>query len=255
MPPSPQTRSPTLKLSPLRRQLLTLMSVRVLFNTPHRMLYPFLEIFSRTLGITPGAFSTILAARSLLGATSPLLAWIGDRHGRKRGLLLGITLFTAGPLLIAVRPGLPTFVAGLMLAGIGKYTLDPVMQAFMGDRVPFARRGRAVAFVELGWSLSYLLGVPAAGLLIARAGWLAPFPVLAVLGLLALVALLLAIPSDPANTNRDSPILKNLSLVLRSQLAVSGVVVGLLISAANEIFSVVFGLWLGRSFGFQQAAQ
>ncbi len=241
-------------LSPLRRQLLALMAVRVLFNTPHRMVYPFLDVFARALGITPGAFSGILASRSIIGAASPFLAWYGDRRGRRQGLLLGISLFTAGMLLITVRPGLWTFAGGLVLAAAGKYTLDPVMQAFMGDRVPFARRGRAVAFVELGWSLSFLLGVPAAGLLISRAGWLAPFPALALLGIFAALVLALVIPKDRPDAGQTFPLKENLLAIFRSPVTLAGILVSLLISAANEVFTVVFGLWLGESFGFQLAA-
>jgi predicted MFS family arabinose efflux permease len=243
-----------LRARPLARQLLALMVVRVLINTPHRMVYPFLNLFASSLGISPGTFSGILAARSLLGAASPALSWFGDRRGRRQGMLLGISLFTAGVLLIAVRPGIWTFVAGLLLAGAGKFTLDPVMQAFMGDRIPFERRGRAVAIVELSWSLSYLVGVPAAGLLIARGGWLAPFPFFAALGFAGVVVLALVIPPDRPPSTQSFPLLKNLGSILRSPFAAAGIMVGLLISAANEVFSVVFGLWLGDSFGFQLAA-
>ena len=73
------------------------------------------------------------------------------------------------------------------LLGIAQSAYDPSMQAHVGDVVPLERRGRAMGIVELSWSGSWLIGVPAAGFLMARYGWQAPFVVIAVLGFLCAI--------------------------------------------------------------------
>jgi predicted MFS family arabinose efflux permease len=60
----------------------------------------------------------------------------------------------------------------------------PAIYSFVSDKVDYERRGRVLALIEMGWALSFMLGIPAAGLLIESYGWLAPFPALALMGLL-----------------------------------------------------------------------
>jgi DHA1 family inner membrane transport protein len=68
------------------------------------------------------------------------------------------------------------------LLGFSKPSYDPAAQAYLGDAVPYERRGRVLSIIELPWSLSWFIGVPAAGYLIAAAGWRAPFWLIAGLG-------------------------------------------------------------------------
>lgn len=174
------------------------MFVRMLVNTVHRMVYPLLPVFSASLGISIASFSSLIALRSALGGLSPFLAWISDRNGRRFGLLLGSAAFIGGLAIVVFWSTLPGFFIAIILAGIGKYLIDPTMHAFLGDRVPFASRGRAIAFVEYGWSLSYLVGVPLVAFVISRGGWMAPFPLLLVLAILGFVLLYQIIPAQLA---------------------------------------------------------
>jgi predicted MFS family arabinose efflux permease len=91
------------------------------------------------------------------------------------------------------------------------------------------------------------------GLLIARFGWQAPFPVLAVLGLGMLVVLWRVIPHD-GRGRKSAPALSNVRSVLRSIPALAGISIALWASAANEMITLVFGLWLTDSFGMKIAA-
>ena len=140
----------------------------------HRMVYPFLTVFSRGLGVDLTALSLALTFRSLSGTIGPLFATIGDSRGRKLTMMLGLGLFTAGTSVVVFWPTFPAFVAALVMTTLGKYIFDPPMQAYLGDRVPYARRGRVLAVTELGWSLSFIVGIPLMGFLISRWGWLSP---------------------------------------------------------------------------------
>ena len=134
----------------------------------HRMVYPFLTVFSRGLGVDLVTLSRLLAVRSLVGMIGPLLATIADSRGRKLTMVFGLGVFTLGTSLVVFWPTIPTFAAALMLTMLGKLMFDPPMQAYIGDRVPYARRGRVLAVTELGWSLSFVIGVPLMGFLISR---------------------------------------------------------------------------------------
>ncbi|MEZ0395067.1 MAG: MFS transporter [Anaerolineales bacterium] len=236
----------------LRLQILFFTLTRTIFNTLHRMVYPFLTVFARGLGVDLAAMSYALTARSLAGTLGPLAAAVADRRGRRFGMLLGMTLFGLGAALVVFWPTFPALVAGITLAALGKYIFDPSMQAYLGDRVPYARRGRTIAVTEFGWSLAFVLGVPLMGLLIARGGWLAPFPLMAILGALIFAGLFFMLPRDVSSSAGGGS--AGFRAVLTTLPALAGLAVGMFASAANEVVNLLFGVWLEDSFGLQIAA-
>ena len=238
----------------LRFQLLIVMVLRTIFNTMHRMVYPFLGTFARGLGVDITALSFALTGRSLIGAFVPFIASIADQRGRRFGMLAGIALFTLGVSLVVVWPTLWALTAALILALLGKYMFDPAMQAYFGDRIPYQQRGLALAITELGWSLAFILGVPAMGFLIASSGWSAPFPVLTVLGLGMFAAVWWVAPKRDVNHVPARNPWANFGMVLRNAPALAGISIALWASAGNELVNLIFGVWLEDSFGLQIAA-
>ena len=238
----------------LRFQLLFITIVRTIFNTMHRMVYPFLGTFARGLGVDITALSFALTGRSLAGAFTPFIASVADHRGRRFGMLAGITLFTIGVVLVVVSPSLWTLSAALILALLGKYMFDPAMQAYFSDRIPYQRRGQALALTELSWSLAFIIGVPAMGFLIARYGWAAPFPVLTVFGLGMFAVIWWLAPRKDANHIPARNPWSNFGIVLRNLPALAGISIALWASAGNELVNLIFGVWLEDTFGLQIAA-
>lgn len=227
---------------------------RTLSNTAYRMVYPFLPVFARALGVDLATMSIALSARSASGALGPLLAPFTDRHGRRFGLTLGLGLFAAGAFLGAVGPGLPGFAAALVLMTVGKYVIDPAILAHLSDLVPYGRRGRALALTELSWSMAFIAGVPAAGFLIGRFGWRSPFLALAVLGLAGLVVIRTIRAGMPrAGAAGAAGHRQSFRSVFRSGAALAGIAAILAVSVSNELVNFVFGAWLEDSFGLKLA--
>lgn len=237
----------------VRTQIIVIALLRIIMNTMHRMVYPFLAVFARGMGVDVTAISLALAGRNITGIFGPVLAPIADARGRKFGMLAGIVTFTLGVGLVAVRPGLFTFSAALLLAILGKTWFDPAVHAYFGDRVAYEQRGTAVAVTEMAWSAAFIAGIPAMGLLIAHYGWSAPFPVLAMLGLLMFGVIWRMIPPDAPQTKENGSH-SSVRTVLVSLPALAGISIGLWASAANEMVNLVFGVWLADSFGLQIAA-
>jgi predicted MFS family arabinose efflux permease len=239
----------------LRVQLVAVTLVRVIINTAHRMVYAFLPVLSRGLGLPLETLTALLSLRGALGMTSPFFGGIPDRFGRRHAMLIGLAIFSLGLLLPALLPGPVAFVGFLILVVVAKFIFDPALQAYLGDRTAYARRGLVIAFSEMGWSGAALLGIPLAGLLIARSDWRAPFVPLSVAGLAAGAALWFIIPSDaPARGQGRGPIPGHLAAVWRNPAVLAGLSLGLLLSAGNENLNVVYATWLERSFGLSVAA-
>ena len=83
---------------------------------------------------------------------------------------------------------------------------------------------------------------------------MAPFVVLTVLSLLSFLGVLLLFPPDGQQEDNGRTLLSNFGTVFKSGTALAALSVMLLISLANQLINVVFGVWLNDSFGLQIAA-
>ncbi len=238
----------------LRYQLAVLTLLRTIFNTLHRMVYPFLSVFARSLGVEVTALSFAVTARSLVALFIPVFASLADRRGRRFGMLAGILVFTVGVALVAIHPSLITLSAALILALLGKYLFDPATQAYLGDRIAYERRGTALAVTEVSWSMAFILGVPIMGWIIARFGWATPFPVLAGLGVVMFMVIWRMIPRQDEHHDPASHPRARFRSLLASIPVLAGISIAFWAGAANELVNLNFGVWLEDSFGLKIAA-
>jgi predicted MFS family arabinose efflux permease len=163
-------------------------------------------------------------------------------------------VFTAGVAVVVYWPTLAGLTIALAMSTMGKYIFDPSMQAYIGDRVPYERRGLAIAVTEFGWSLAFILGMPLIGFVISRNGWMAPFPLLALLGALMFGILFFSLPKGDHQPDPDATMFSNVRLVLVSVPALAGLSIGLWASAANEVVNLIFGVWLEDAFALKIVA-
>ncbi len=238
----------------LNFQVTVLVIVRLVFNTFYRMIYPFLSYFAKGLGVDLRTISYAITMRSLMGLVGPLMASVADSRGRKTGMIIGTIAYTAAISLIALWPTFPAFFIALSLAFIGYLIFVPSMQAYLGDQVPYEKRGRVLGITEFAWSLSAIIGVPLVGLIIARKGWLAPFPLIAFLGVLTVIALAWMLPKDPTPQAGKPGFWSNLRTVFTYPPAIAALVMAALYTAANEVITLVYGVWVEQTFSLSIAS-
>jgi predicted MFS family arabinose efflux permease len=241
-------------LAPLRGQLTLFLITRIILDTGFRMVYPFLPTFARALGVDISTISLAITARSSLGILSPFIGSAGDSIGRKSAMLMGLSIFAGGSLVILLWPSYIGFLIALLLGYLGKVVFDPAMQAYLGDRVPYNLRGRAIAITEIGWSGAALVGLPIIGWIIYRSNWVAPFPILGILAALAAFFIWRTIPSDPAVDSERPTLMRALRTILSRPSTLAALTVSLLINIGNESINIIYGVWLENSFGLQVVA-
>jgi predicted MFS family arabinose efflux permease len=78
--------------------------------------------------------------------------------------------------------------------------------------------------------------------------------VLALLGGLGIAALLVLMPADRVPKSEQPGMRRNMRQVLTYRPAVAGMLLGLSLSAANEMVNLVFGVWMEEAFGLKIAA-
>ena len=235
---------------PLRVYLPYLIVARLVLSTAHRFAYPFLPAISRGLGVSLESGGLLMSARAFAGLATPLLvATVGRGERRRRTLAAGFALFALGAGVTAASGVYAGAFTGFVLFGLAKPLVDISGQAYIADRVPYRRRGRHIALFESTWSLALLVGAPAAGWLIARWGWRAPFWAVAALALVALGTLFWAVdPDAPRRTGGSAPRLR----LHRSTALILGALFALMFAA--EVSILVFGAWLEDGFNLSLVA-
>jgi predicted MFS family arabinose efflux permease len=139
-----------------------------------------------------GQLFAIGAATVCFGA--PLLAgWVAG-FDRRRLLAASLVGYAAGHALCAAMPSYATLwpVRGATMLGAAVFT--PQAAAAVGYMSPPAHRGRAIAFIFLGWSMASVLGLPLSAWLGDTFGWRFAFVAVATLSLLAAVWVFAAMP-------------------------------------------------------------
>lgn len=247
--PSPKTRE---SASPLPAAIM-LTGTRTIVDTGVRMIYPLLPVFARGVNVEIGAIVSVLTLMQLLGLVAPFIGRISEQRGRKFTILLGLLIYIAGMLSVFLLPSFEGLAIALLFGALGRTALGPAIQAYIGDRVPYDRRGMYLGMVELAWSGAFLLGVPLMTWLIANYNWQAPFLVLAVLTGITFVAAWLLLESEKPVIEHVA-FIRALRVAISSRMAIAGLFLGFSISAANQLVSVVFGTWIEASFGIQLAA-
>jgi len=227
---------------------------RTVINTSHRMVYPFLSVFARALNVAPASLAMAFSIRSFLGVFGPFLATVADTRDRKTGILLGLGLFTAGSGLVALWPSFWTFILGTSLVQLGNGVFIPSLNAFLGDRVPYEKRGRVLGITELSWALAFIGGVPLVRLLLERNNWLTPFFIFTGLGVFFLLLFGWLLPANRIETSETNTIWQNLEHVLRTWPALAGLLMGILVTSANETVNLIFGVWIEGQFGLSFTA-
>ena len=228
---------------------IVMFAARTVLNTAFRVVYPFLPALADGLGLSITQAAQLVNARMAAGLGAPLLGPLSDRYGRRRTIEVALLLMAVASALLVGRPALITAGLAFGLYGLAKGLADPAVHAYIGDTVAFEQRGRAVGAVELAWSASWLVGVPASGFLIERWGWRAPWGalILLALGCVPLVRRGLPPPRSRQHVSRG-PAWALVGHVVRRRNALAVLGVTAFLAMSIEIPFIVYGAWLERTF-------
>lgn len=245
--------------------VIPLIFTRLVINMTRRFGYPFAGAIAAELRVPLSNVQNVISLQVGLGVTSPLFGGLSERYGRKRVMLVLTLVAAAAALVGALLPSFGVFVAAMLTFGFAKMIIDPTILAYIGDRVPYHRRGFVIAATELGWAGSLLVAAPLVGFLLEYASLQAVFTVFTLILLLVAAVLWLRIPDDsPSKSAIPSPTadmqirgfsLQALITVGRKYpTALIALLFPFCISASNEMFFINYGTFMKNSFGLALAA-
>ncbi|GAB4519943.1 MAG: MFS transporter [Anaerolineae bacterium] len=262
---------------PIIQAALILTFSRLIVNMARRFPYAFIPAISRQLGVPLTSVQNVMALQAGIGVTSPLFGPLVQRYGPKRAMVIGLLLMIAASGLGAAFPTFQVFAAVMLIMGFAKMLFDPSVLAYLGERVPYHRRGLVIGFVELSWSMALLIAAPVVGIIFTlyalnstadamlrftsfssfadSAGLQIVFLGLGVLSALALVLVLLALPGDVMQRDIRMITPGMAWRVIRDKPpALAAMFFAFSVSCANEIFLINYGIWMEESFGLLLAA-
>jgi len=230
---------------------------RLVLNTARRFAYPFAPALSRGLGVPLTAITSLIAVNQATSILGVFFGPLADRLGYRLMMQTGMALLVVGMFAGGFLPFYGVILVALFLAGLGKSMFDPALQAYVGERVPFHRRGLVIGFLEFSWAGSTLLGIPAIALLIDRLGWRAPFFAMGGCGLLGILAIRILIEKGVQKYPPKHSVLlfkDAWRLLLRERAARGALLFSFLVSMANDNLFVVYGAWLEKRFSLSIVA-
>src|SRR5580700_4398548 len=131
----------------------------------------------------------------------PASNWFARRFGRKRFLLICVTIFTVASFFCGAAPSLAVILLARIMQGAGGGALQPLSQSILLESFPPAKRSMAMAAYGLGIVVAPVLGPTLGGWLTDTFSWRYAFYINIPVGLLAVFMI--------ARFVHDPPYIKN----------------------------------------------
>ncbi|MEW9050460.1 MAG: MDR family MFS transporter [Neobacillus sp.] len=100
-------------------------------------------------------FSVYMLASTV---TVPLFGKLADMYGRKRLLMIAVSLFTIGSILCGIAESMVSLIIYRGIQGLGAGGMIPLSMIIVGDLFSIEKRGKIQAVFSTIWALSSIIG-------------------------------------------------------------------------------------------------
>src|SRR6202012_4948519 len=183
---------------------------------------------------------------------------LGDRFGRRRPLLIGVSLWTVAALLCVFAPSVTALVILRLIQGFGGAAGLVLSRAVVRDLYNNEALARAFAVVALISNITPAVAPVAGGLLLHVMSWRGLFLVLTGTGVVLIAGVTLFLPESLAVGRRQDSSLRATGLLVRNLVAdrlfVRAVSAMVLASALLFIYLSLSSVILQRDYGLSTNA-
>ncbi|KQW45167.1 MFS transporter [Nocardioides sp. Root1257] len=165
-----------------------------------------LPVIQGDLGSSVGQLSWFMNAYTLTFATFMLpAATLGDRIGRRRVMLAGITVFTLASIASALSTTSEALIAARAVQGLGAAAIMPLSLTLLAAAVPPAMRAAAIGIWGGVSGLGVALGPVIGGAVVEGVSWQAIFWLNVPVAIVALPLIVVAISESKGAWQRLDP--------------------------------------------------
>ncbi|WP_342427746.1 MFS transporter [Paenibacillus sp. FSL L8-0158] len=202
------------------------------------------------ISVTMSALTVTLYA---LGVTigAPVLTSLTSSVPRKTLLLWIMIIFIAGNSLAAVSSGIALLLIARVISAFAHGVFMSIGSTIAADLVPDDRRASAISIMFSGLTVATVTGVPLGTYIGQQWGWRAAFMAIVVVGVVALIANLILLPSTLRKGNK-TPFREQVKLVTNGRLLLAFIITALGYGGTFVVFTYLSPL-LHDITGFQQS--
>ncbi|MBB4303525.1 DHA1 family inner membrane transport protein [Rhodobium orientis] len=144
----------------------------------------------------PAAGQLVTAYAIGVMLSAPVMTLLLSRFDRKAALMGLMAIFVLGNLISAVASGYWSLLAGRLITSLCQGAFFGIGAVVATSVVPPERHASAVATMFMGLSIANIGGVPASTWIGTHIGWRMAFAGAGAIGVVAIVAVALAVPSE-----------------------------------------------------------
>ncbi len=170
---------------------------------------PLGDLLIKDLKITPSQFGVVVSSYALsAGVAGFLTASFADKFDRKKMLMFFYGGFIIGTLLCGLSTNYWTLVGARIFTGIFGGVMSSISLAIVADLFLPNQRGRVMGFLQMGFGMSQILGIPISLFLANVWDWKAPFFMIVILALVIFVGIFFVLKPVDAHLKlqRDNPL-------------------------------------------------
>jgi MFS family permease len=184
------------------------------------IIVPVMPVFAESLGASGLTLGIIIAAFSLTrGFCQPVVGNLSDRWGRKGFLISGLCVYGLVGIMIPEATSIGALILIRALHGVGSAMIVPVAMAYIADLAPVGREGHYMGQLNIAIFAGIGCGPLIGGLFTDLWGMASAFYVMASLSFLAMLLVILQMPTAPppaAKAPRSLGVIKSLQAMLAS---------------------------------------
>jgi predicted MFS family arabinose efflux permease len=163
---------------------------------------PLGDLLMKDLQVKPYQFGIVVSSYALAAGLSGFLtAGFADRFDRKHLLVFFYSGFIIGTLFCGLAQSYEQLVLARIFTGIFGGVMSSIAMAVVADLFSLQQRGRVMGFMQMGFGLSQILGIPISLYIAAKSNWQTPFYMIVILSLIMLTAILMGM--KPVRTHLD----------------------------------------------------
>lgn len=137
---------------------------------------PLGDLLIKELKISPAQFGVVVSSYAFAAGTAGFLtASFADKFDRKKLLLFFYGGFILGTFLCGMASSFEFLVFARIFTGLFGGVISSISLAIVADLFDLNHRGRVMGYLQMGFGLSQILGIPISLFLATIFNWKAPF--------------------------------------------------------------------------------
>lgn len=194
--------------------------INFLVGTLQFVMVGILDKIAASVGVPVSTAGQLITVFSLAGAIgTPIVMMATAKLDRRNQLLLSLTIILTGVIMTVLIPSFGFLMASRIVLGVGTGVFIVTAYSIIAKLAPSERRAGAMSNLALGSSASLVIGVPLGRVVASTLSWESIFWGIGLLILLAIFAVVRAIPATEGEA--PVPLGKQLALLKKPRITVA----------------------------------